>query len=309
MVRKLQVLMIVCILVEAIAVTVIAVLFYVPTCNLKTQLSLGDKYLSEMDYEKAILAYKTAVEIDDKCEAAYTGLTGAYIGIGDYNAAYYVVESAKSNGIWTSNIRDVRDLIEDMVLSKEAEVLSDKSDEKKSLATIETEDDNIKETNDIPEEIGTGIFNDDDTSNNDEKIVDIRDYIDEWTIEFGGNLENILAGKLSSSAVCIDEETPVYSLCGGSIEISGVTNATGYVLTLLDEVDGFSVFRIKPGIKVSDAISALRNQGMLRHNNGYSDYYSVNPDVYYVEFTEENGLVSKVIYTRCTPAKTTADYE
>lgn len=239
-------------------------------------------------------------------------MAGACIGIGDYDAALSVVESAVSNGIRTSNIRDIRDLIEDMVSTKKTEALSDKSDEKKSTGT--KIDDNIKETNDIPEEKYTGISNGDATTNNDDtekngKEVDIRDYINERTIEFGGNLENVLAEKLSSTAVCIDEDTPIYSLCGGSIEISGVTNATGYVLMLFDDVEGFYVFRIKPGMKASDARSVLKNQGMLRYNNGYSDYYSVDPDVYYVEFAEENGLVSRIIYTRCTPAKTAADYE
>ncbi len=70
--KKLQVIMIVSIMIEVMAMISITVLLYVPVSSLKMQLSLGDKYLSEMNYKDAILAYKTALEIDDKCEAAYT---------------------------------------------------------------------------------------------------------------------------------------------------------------------------------------------------------------------------------------------
>ena len=38
--------------------------FAVPKAGLKKHLNLGDKYLTDMDYENAILAYKDAIEID-----------------------------------------------------------------------------------------------------------------------------------------------------------------------------------------------------------------------------------------------------
>ena len=45
--------------------------------GLDKQLSLAARYLDELDYEKAIAAYKNAIEIDPKCEEAYTGLAEA----------------------------------------------------------------------------------------------------------------------------------------------------------------------------------------------------------------------------------------
>ena len=50
-----------------------------PDKRLAKQLDLGNRYLEEMDYEQAILAYKTAIEIDPKCEDAYLGLADIYI--------------------------------------------------------------------------------------------------------------------------------------------------------------------------------------------------------------------------------------
>jgi Mg-chelatase subunit ChlD/flagellar basal body-associated protein FliL len=51
--------------------------------KLKRQLSLGEKYLSEMEYEKAVAAFTKAIEIEPKCMEAYLGLADAYLGLGD----------------------------------------------------------------------------------------------------------------------------------------------------------------------------------------------------------------------------------
>ena len=61
----------------------IAGLFYfksvaLPKKELRKQLDLADKYLSDMDYDNAILSYKAAIEIDPECEEAYLGLSDAY---------------------------------------------------------------------------------------------------------------------------------------------------------------------------------------------------------------------------------------
>ena len=47
-----------------IASVVLITVFAVPKAGLKKHLNLGDKYLTDMDYENAILAYKDAIEID-----------------------------------------------------------------------------------------------------------------------------------------------------------------------------------------------------------------------------------------------------
>ncbi len=51
------------------------------------QYDLGMQYLTEGDYEAAVVAFTAAIDIDAKDVQAYTGLIQAYIGTGDYEAA------------------------------------------------------------------------------------------------------------------------------------------------------------------------------------------------------------------------------
>ena len=45
------------------------------------QYDLGIKYLSEGNYEEAIIAFKQAIEIDAKQAAAYVGCGDSYVGL------------------------------------------------------------------------------------------------------------------------------------------------------------------------------------------------------------------------------------
>lgn len=56
----------------AIAVVMCVVIYNIPTNRRDRQLKLAQKYMAEMDYENAILAYRATIEIDPKCEDAYT---------------------------------------------------------------------------------------------------------------------------------------------------------------------------------------------------------------------------------------------
>lgn len=65
------------------AIIIIVSAVAVPKSKVKKQLALGEKYLSDMDYENAVLAYREAVQIDPKCEEAYLGLADSYIYLAD----------------------------------------------------------------------------------------------------------------------------------------------------------------------------------------------------------------------------------
>ena len=66
-----------------------------PKGKYQKQLELGEKYLAEMDYEKALLAYEEAVKINPKAEAAYFGLAKVYeIMADEYIANGLKVEAA-----------------------------------------------------------------------------------------------------------------------------------------------------------------------------------------------------------------------
>lgn len=56
------------------------------------QYDLGTRYLSDGNYEEAIIAFTAAIEIDSKRPEAYLGLADAYIGAGDLDAARKALE-------------------------------------------------------------------------------------------------------------------------------------------------------------------------------------------------------------------------
>lgn len=80
-----------------IAAIIIAIIYNLPANRRDRQLALAEKYMSELNYEAAILAYKAAIEIDPKCEDAYIELVNLYIVMGNYDKAEEVVAQAENN--------------------------------------------------------------------------------------------------------------------------------------------------------------------------------------------------------------------
>ena len=59
-------------------------------------LDLGEKYLTEANYEKAIIAFTKAIEVEPKALKAYEGLTNAYIKTENYEKAQEALETGIS---------------------------------------------------------------------------------------------------------------------------------------------------------------------------------------------------------------------
>lgn len=57
------------------------------TAVIKRELRLGKRYLSELEYEKAVTSFEKVVRLDEKNTAAYTGLGDAYSGMGEWTPA------------------------------------------------------------------------------------------------------------------------------------------------------------------------------------------------------------------------------
>ncbi len=87
---------IISIIVVAAAISVIAI-YNLPANRRDRQLALAEKYMSELNYEAAILAYKAAIEIDPKCEDAYLELLDLYIATEAYDKAEEVIAQAENN--------------------------------------------------------------------------------------------------------------------------------------------------------------------------------------------------------------------
>lgn len=81
--------------------TTLALILGLCACSTKNELTtwqeqfdLGARYLSEGNYEAAILAFTAAIEIDPKQADAYIGLADAYAAQGDLGQARKVLEDA-----------------------------------------------------------------------------------------------------------------------------------------------------------------------------------------------------------------------
>lgn len=88
--------------------------------KVEKQLSLGAKFLSEMNYEQAVAAYERAIKIDPKCAKAYIGLADAYAQLSDFENAEMMLQK----GVQAVKDKNDKELLED----KLAEVLIKKEE-------------------------------------------------------------------------------------------------------------------------------------------------------------------------------------
>lgn len=72
--------------------------------------SLGERYLSELEYEEAIVAFEAAIEIKPKTEDAYIGLADTYVGLEDYESAV----EALDRGIRETDSESLKDYRDDV---------------------------------------------------------------------------------------------------------------------------------------------------------------------------------------------------
>lgn len=141
-----------------VSIIVIISVVAVPKAKAGKQLALGDKYISEMDYENAVLAYREAIQIDPRNEKAYLALADAYISLADKCLA----EGDKEGAIRYLNkgIKEISpgaDKTDSDEISEKEEEMEDKK------AEIEDDD-----TEDISEEDDSNNKNDK-TDENDKK--------------------------------------------------------------------------------------------------------------------------------------------
>ena len=60
--------------------------------QIKEQLELGQKYLAELNYEEAVIAFQKVIELDEKNVEAYVGLNQAYSVQNDFENAVEILK-------------------------------------------------------------------------------------------------------------------------------------------------------------------------------------------------------------------------
>lgn len=94
--KKLYIIVAAIFLVVALA-TVAVILCFSPQDELSHALSLGDRYLSDMDYESALREYARVLSIDPANEEALSGMMLSYAGLGENEKAKQIFENQLSD--------------------------------------------------------------------------------------------------------------------------------------------------------------------------------------------------------------------
>ncbi len=95
--------------------------------RLERELSLGDRYLEDMDYEQAVAAYEDALAIDDKCVEAYLGLAETYVKMGDIDKAIDIL----LRGIEKTGSQELMDRLSELRDGQEQDDPGEEADEEK----------------------------------------------------------------------------------------------------------------------------------------------------------------------------------
>ena len=87
--------------------------------SFQEQLSLGEKYLKELNYDEAIIALNRAIEIDPKSPEPYLLLADVYVAQKDYDSAKNILEQglAATNG--NEKISEKMEEVEELISEKQ----------------------------------------------------------------------------------------------------------------------------------------------------------------------------------------------
>ncbi len=142
------------------------------------QLQLAERYLDELDYDRAILAYKEAIKIDPERADAYLDLCDVYLAQGDREAAIEVLEDG---------IRKCKD-DEKRRLEKKLKKLKE---EEKQEEEEQGEEETVSEEEIVEEEAVDVHAMYEAFLNNEERVLNVNkaDRYDHWFVPFPGILE------------------------------------------------------------------------------------------------------------------------
>ena len=105
----------------------------------------GNKYLLELSYDKAVIAFTEAIEIEPRNADSYIGLAKAYIGLGDNEKAIGVLEK----GLEVTGDERIRDKLDELI-SNDEEIVEGSS--------IALNDDAESEDNDFSEDPTVNLY-------------------------------------------------------------------------------------------------------------------------------------------------------
>lgn len=122
---------------------------------------------------------------------------------------------------------------------------------------------------------------------------DLKDYSDTLPEEFGGNLSATLAALLypDNPVFSYDDGWAAYTLGDGGMRIGASANNDGYLVWVLRDIDGFSVYGVKVGMTEEAAVAVLEKQGIVN-----SDGYYMITDRKYLTLNITDGIISGITF-------------
>ncbi len=158
---------------------------------LQEQLDLGNKYLNELDYEQAIVAYETAVEIDPMSVDAYLGLADTYVNMGDFDKAKEVLQKGY-DATGDERLKDKIIEIESLIAEEQAKIEFELQED---LFTFDISQEELNAA--IPARIVDGIYHN-----------AYYDYnLQEDDVEYLNNIINLLEnGQYNDAIIALDYE-------------------------------------------------------------------------------------------------------
>ncbi|MCM1217670.1 MAG: tetratricopeptide repeat protein [Lachnospiraceae bacterium] len=131
--QKRQCVFIVAGIVILIALAVGIGIYNTPANRLKRQFDLGNRYLEEMNYEQAVIAFESAIEIDPISVDAYLGLAEAYVGKDDYESAI----DALQRGYELTGDEEIKIRLDELTLRMDGVNQKDKMKEQRDESVLE----------------------------------------------------------------------------------------------------------------------------------------------------------------------------
>lgn len=121
-------------IITGVAIIVICTIVFVlltgresPTKKVAELLDLGNKYLTEQDYEQAVVVFREVIDIDPRCEEAYRGMADVYVAMGDYESAIDILQQgiAQTNSeelsVYLEEIRETYARMQEEAAAREKE--------------------------------------------------------------------------------------------------------------------------------------------------------------------------------------------
>ncbi len=110
-----------------------------PDRKYEKQLKIAQRYVDELDYEKAIAAYKAAIEIDPKRPEAYLELAEVYEENGNYDEAVRILKEGYDK-TGDEEIKDMLERLEKKLLTSDNDVQNENEEADNSVEAVSREE-------------------------------------------------------------------------------------------------------------------------------------------------------------------------